>query len=58
MHLKGCDAGKLAQILSTQDLTKCQVGQGKYVAICNHRGTITNDHILLKLEGELELLSR
>ncbi len=57
VQLKGRDAGKLAQILSTRDLSKCQVGQGKYVAICNHRGTIINDPILLKLADDLYWLS-
>lgn len=53
IQLKGPDAGKLAQILSPRDLTKCAVGQGKYVALCNHRGTIINDPILLKLTDDL-----
>ena len=53
VQLKGPDAGHLAQILSTRDLSKCQIGQGKYVAICNHRGTIINDPILLKLAEDL-----
>lgn len=57
VQLKGRDAGRLAQILSTRDLAKCQVGQGKYVAICNHRGTIINDPILLKLANDLYWLS-
>jgi glycine cleavage system aminomethyltransferase T len=57
VQLKGRDAGRLAQILSTRDLTKCQGGQGKYVAICNHRGTIINDPILLKLADDLYWLS-
>jgi glycine cleavage system aminomethyltransferase T len=57
VQLKGKDAGKLAQILASRDLSKCQVGQGKYVAICNHRGTIINDPILLKLADDLYWLS-
>ncbi len=57
VQLKGKDAGRLAQILATRDLTKCQVGQGKYVAVCNHRGTIINDPILLKLADDLYWLS-
>jgi glycine cleavage system aminomethyltransferase T len=57
VQLKGKDAGRLAQILATRDLTKCQVGQGKYVAICNHRGTIINDPILLKHADDLYWLS-
>jgi glycine cleavage system aminomethyltransferase T len=57
VQLKGQDAGRLAQILAARDLSKCQVGQGKYVAICNHRGTIINDPILLKLADDLFWLS-
>ncbi|MEM7289155.1 MAG: glycine cleavage T C-terminal barrel domain-containing protein [Pseudomonadota bacterium] len=53
VQLKGPDAGKLAQILSPRDLSNCKVGQGKYVALCNHRGIIINDPILLKLADDL-----
>ncbi|MEM7215271.1 MAG: glycine cleavage T C-terminal barrel domain-containing protein [Pseudomonadota bacterium] len=53
VQLKGPDAGKLAQILSPRDLSKCKVGQGKYVPLCNHFGTIINDPILLKLADDL-----
>lgn len=53
VQLKGPDAGKLAQILSPRDLSKCKVGQGKYVPLCNHQGTIINDPILLKLADDL-----
>lgn len=53
VQLKGPDAGRLAQILSPRDLSKCAVGQGKYVPLCNHRGTIINDPILLKLADDL-----
>jgi len=52
VQLKGPDAGKLAQILSPRDLTKCAIGQGKYVPLCNHRGILLNDPILLKLDEE------
>jgi glycine cleavage system aminomethyltransferase T len=53
VQLKGKDAGKLAQILAARDLSKCKYGQGKYVPICNHRGTIINDPILLKHSDDL-----
>ena len=53
VQLKGPDAAELAQILSPRDLTKCKVGQGKYVAMCNHDGAIVNDPILLKLDEDL-----
>jgi aminomethyltransferase len=57
VQLKGPDAGRLAQILSPRDLTKCVEGQGKYVALCNHAGTLINDPILLKLADDLFWLS-
>jgi glycine cleavage system aminomethyltransferase T len=53
VQLQGPDAGRLAQILSPRDLSGCKVGQGKYVPLCNHRGTIINDPILLKLADDL-----
>ena len=53
VQLKGPDAGELAQILSPRDLSKSKIGQGKYVPLCNHRGMIINDPILLKLAEDL-----
>ena len=53
VQLKGPDAGRLAQILSPRDLSKCKVGQGKYIPMCNHSGSIINDPILLKLADDL-----
>jgi len=57
VQLKGPDAGKLAQILSPRDLSKCKVGQGKYVPLCNHEGTLINDPIILKLQDDLFWIS-
>ncbi len=57
VQLRGPDAGRLAQILSPRDLSTCAVGQGKYVPLCNHRGTIINDPIILKLADDLYWLS-
>ncbi|MGL4404677.1 MAG: glycine cleavage system protein T, partial [Notoacmeibacter sp.] len=57
VQLKGSDAARLAQILCTRDMSKCVVGQGKYVAICNHAGTLINDPIVLKLADDLFWLS-
>lgn len=53
VQLKGPDAAKLAQILSPRDLSKCKVGQGKYIPLCNHVGTIINDPIMLKMADDL-----
>lgn len=52
VQLLGPDAGRLAQILSPRDLSKCQVGQGKYIPMCNHDGVLINDPILLKLADD------
>jgi len=49
IQLLGPDAAKLAQYLSSRDLTNMVIGQGKYVAMCDHDGRILNDPILLKL---------
>jgi glycine cleavage system aminomethyltransferase T len=57
VELRGPDAGRLAQILAPRDLAKCVVGQGKYVALCNHAGTLINDPILLKLADDCYWLS-
>lgn len=53
VQLKGPDAGRLAQLLSPRDLQGCRVGQGKYIPLCNHAGTLINDPILLKLHDDL-----
>ncbi len=57
VQIKGPDAATLVQILSPRDMSKCKVGQGKYVPLCNHRGTIINDPIILKLADDLFWLS-
>ncbi|MEO0760869.1 MAG: glycine cleavage T C-terminal barrel domain-containing protein, partial [Pseudomonadota bacterium] len=57
VQLKGPDAARLAQILCVRDLSKQHVGQGKYVAICNHRGVLINDPIALKLDEDCYWLS-
>jgi len=57
VQIEGHDAGVLAQILCARDLSKQKEGQGKYVAICNHSGTIINDPICLKLSDTLYWMS-
>jgi len=57
VQLKGPDAGRLAQMLAARELSNCTFGQGKYVPICNHNGTIINDPILLKHADDLFWLS-
>jgi aminomethyltransferase len=53
VQIKGQDAARLAQILSSRDLSKQVVGQGKYVPMCNHAGTLINDPVVNKLDDDL-----
>lgn len=57
VELQGPDAGRLAQILATRDIRKCAGGQGRYVALCDHAGTLINDPVLLKLADDRFWLS-
>ena len=57
VQLRGPEAGRLAQILAPRDLSKCKVGQGKYVPLVNHQGVLINDPICLKLADDLYWLS-
>ncbi len=57
VQLLGPDASRLAQMLAARDLEKCVTGQGRYVALCDHSGTLINDPILLKLADDRFWLS-
>lgn len=57
VEITGPDAGKFTQYLSCRDLSKCQVGQCKYVLITDQDGGIINDPILLKLAEDHYWLS-
>lgn len=50
VELVGPNAADLAQAIAPRDLTKAKIGQGKYVAMCDPRGVIINDPLLLKLD--------
>ncbi len=52
IQLRGPDARHLAQVLTTRDVSKCVEGQGRYVALCNHRGVILNDPVLMKIDDD------
>lgn len=49
VEITGPDAARFTQYLSCRDLSKCEVGQCKYVLITDQDGGIINDPILLKL---------
>lgn len=49
VEISGPDAAKLVQYLTTRDITKTKIGQGRYVPICDHAGNLINDPVLLML---------
>lgn len=57
VEITGPDAAQFVQYLSCRDLSKCQVGQCKYVLITDQEGGIINDPILLKLAKDHYWLS-
>ncbi|MEO0622496.1 MAG: glycine cleavage T C-terminal barrel domain-containing protein [Pseudomonadota bacterium] len=57
VQLQGPDAARLAQILCPRELSAQQIGQGKYVALCDHRGVLINDPIALKIAEDCYWLS-
>src|SRR5207344_3208453 len=48
VQISGPDAFELTNMLTCRDLTKCAVGQGKYVLITAPDGGIVNDPVLLR----------
>ena len=57
VELAGPDAGRLAQALCPRRVARMQPGQGWYVPVCDHRGVLLNDPILLKLAEDRFWLS-
>jgi aminomethyltransferase len=49
VEITGPDAFAFANMLTPRDLSKCAVGQGKYVVITADDGGIINDPVLLRL---------
>jgi glycine cleavage system aminomethyltransferase T len=50
VEITGPDASAFTNTLTCRDLTKCAVGQGKYVLITAEDGGIINDPVLLRIE--------
>ena len=57
VEIVGGDAGQLLQYLCARNIANTQVGQGRYVPICNHRGQLINDPVMLKLAEDRYWLS-
>jgi len=49
VEITGPDGFTFTNLLTPRDLTKCRVGQGKYVVITAENGGIINDPVLLRL---------
>jgi aminomethyltransferase len=52
VEITGKDASAFTNSLTCRDLTKCAVGQGKYVLITAEDGGIVNDPVLLRVEAD------
>lgn len=57
VQLSGPDAMALAAYMTPRDLSRCRIGQGKYVPLCDFQGHLLNDPVLLKLSEDLVWLS-
>jgi aminomethyltransferase len=49
VEITGPDAAKFAQMLTPRNLSKCAIGQCKYVFITDENGGVLNDPVLLRL---------
>jgi aminomethyltransferase len=50
LQVTGPDGFRFAQLLTPRDLSKCAVGQAKYVVICDSNGGIINDPVMTRME--------
>lgn len=50
LEILGPDGFRFAQLLTPRDLSRCAVGQGKYVMICDSDGGIINDPVLTRMD--------
>lgn len=49
VEIAGPDAARFVQFLTPRNLSRCEIGQCKYVLITNDEGGIVNDPVLLRL---------
>jgi glycine cleavage system aminomethyltransferase T len=52
LEISGPDGFEFAQLLTPRDLSKCAVGQAKYVLICDSDGGIINDPVLTRMDQD------
>ena len=52
LEVSGRDGFRLAQMMTPRDLSKCAVGQAKYVLICAADGGIINDPVMTRMSED------
>lgn len=57
VEISGPDGFAFADMLTPRDLSKCKVGQCKYVVLTNEQGGILNDPVLMRLDENTFWLS-
>jgi aminomethyltransferase len=50
LEISGPDGFRFAQLMTPRDLSKCVVGQAKYVLVCDSDGGIINDPVLTRMD--------
>jgi glycine cleavage system aminomethyltransferase T len=50
LQVTGPDGFRFAQLLTPRDLSKCAVGQAKYVLVCDSDGGIINDPVMTRMD--------
>jgi aminomethyltransferase len=50
LEISGPEGFRFAQLLTPRDLSRCAVGQAKYVLICDADGGIVNDPVLTRMD--------
>ena len=56
IRVKGPDAEKLTDYVITRDATKMSVMRGRYVILCNYKGGVLNDPVLMRIAEDLFLV--
>lgn len=52
LEISGPDGARFAQLLTPRDLSRCAVGQGKYVLVCDADGGIINDPVMTRMDED------
>ena len=57
VQIKGPDAFKFTNYITTKDMNKCKTNQCRFTLICDGNGGIINDPVLSRLKDDLFWLS-